>query len=74
MNYREKSEKLEKMVEQMENDDLTLEEMVSLYEKSTALYKELEEDLSALEQKVRILTEEMETEEMEKKEEEDESL
>lgn len=69
MNYREKSEKLEKMVEQMENDDLTLEEMVSLYEKSTALYKELEEDLSALEQKVRILTEEME-----KKEEEDESL
>ena len=69
MNYREKSEKLEKMVEQMENDDLTLEEMVSLYEKSTALYKELEEDLSALEQKVRILTEEME-----QKEEEDESL
>lgn len=69
MNYREKSEKLEKMVEQMENDDLTLEEMVSLYEKSTELYKDLEKDLSALEQKVRILTEEME-----KKEEEDESL
>lgn len=69
MNYREKSEKLEKMVEQMENDDLTLEEMVSLYEKSTALYKDLEKDLTALEQKVRILTEEME-----QKEEEDESL
>lgn len=69
MNYREKSEKLEKMVEQMENDDLTLEEMVSLYEKSTALYKDLEKDLTALEQKVRILTEEME-----KKEEEDESI
>lgn len=69
MNYREKSEKLEKMVEQMENDDLTLEEMVSLYEKSTALYKDLEKDLLALEQKVRILTEDME-----KKEEEDESL
>lgn len=69
MNYREKSEKLEKMVEQMENDDLTLEEMVSLYEKSTALYKDLEKDLTALEQKVRILTDEME-----KKEEEDESI
>lgn len=69
MNYREKSEKLERMVEQMENDDLTLEEMVSLYEKSTALYKDLEKDLTALEQKVRILTEEME-----KKEEEDESI
>lgn len=69
MNYREKSEKLEKMVEQMENDDLTLEEMVSLYEKSTALYKDLEKDHTALEQKVRILTEEME-----KKEEEDESI
>nr|WP_296153194.1 exodeoxyribonuclease VII small subunit [uncultured Peptoniphilus sp.] len=69
MNYREKSEKLEKMVEQMENDDLTLEEMVSLYEKSTALYKDLEKDLTALEQKVRILTEEME-----KKEEEDEPI
>lgn len=69
MNYREKSEKLEKMVEQIENDDLTLEEMVSLYEKSTALYKDLEKDLTALEQKVRILTEEME-----KKEEEDESI
>lgn len=71
MNYREKSEKLEKMVEQMENDDLTLEEMVSLYEKSTALYKDLEKDLSALEQKVRILTEEMEKKEGE---EENESL
>lgn len=69
MDYREKSEKLEKMVEQMENEDLTLEEMVSLYEKSTALYKDLEKDLTALEQKVRILTEEME-----KKEEEDESI
>lgn len=69
MNYREKSEKLERMVEQMENDDLTLEEMVSLYEKSTALYKDLEKDLTALEQKVRILTEEME-----KKEEEDEPI
>ncbi|KXB65148.1 exodeoxyribonuclease VII, small subunit [Aedoeadaptatus coxii] len=69
MNYREKSEKLEKMVEQMENDDLTLEEMVALYEKSTALYKELEKDLSSLEQKVRILTDGME-----KKEEDDESI
>ena len=69
MNYREKSEKLEKMVEQMENDDLTQEEMVPIYEKSTALYKDLEKDLTALEQKVRILTEEME-----KKEEEDEPI
>ncbi|WP_322622519.1 exodeoxyribonuclease VII small subunit [Aedoeadaptatus coxii] len=69
MNYREKSEKLEKMVEQMENDDLTLEEMVALYEKSTSLYKELEKDLSSLEQKVRILTDGME-----KKEEDDESI
>ncbi|CAC9929981.1 exodeoxyribonuclease VII, small subunit [Aedoeadaptatus coxii] len=69
MNYREKSEKLEKMVEQMENDDLTLEEMVALYEKSTSLYKELEKDLSSLEQKVRILTDGME-----KKEENDESI
>ena len=69
MNYREKSEKLEKMVEQMENDDLTLEEMVALYETSTSLYKELEKDLSSLEQKVRILTDGME-----KKEEDDESI
>lgn len=69
MNYREKSEKLEKMVEQMENDDLTLEEMVALYEKSTSLYKDLEKDLSSLEQKVRILTDGME-----KKEEDDESI
>ena len=69
MNYREKSEKLEKMVEQMENDDLTLEEMVALYEKSTSLYKELEKDLSSLEQKVLILTDGME-----KKEENDESI
>ena len=69
MNYREKSEKLEKMVEQMENDDLTLEEMVALYEKSTSLYKELEKDLSSLEQKVRMLTDGME-----KKEENDESI
>lgn len=69
MNYREKSEKLEKMVEQMENDDLTLEEMVALYEKSTSLYKELEKDLSSLEQKVRILTDGMD-----KKEEDDESI
>lgn len=60
MNYREKSEKLETLVETMENEDLTLEEMVALYEEGISLYKSLEKDLSSLEQKVRILTAEIE--------------
>ena len=41
----------------MENDDLSLEEMVKLYEEGTSLYRELEKDLKGLEQKVRVLTE-----------------
>lgn len=57
MNYKEKSDQLEKIVEKMENDDLSLEEMVKLYEEGTSLYCELEKDLKGLEQKVRVLTE-----------------
>ena len=57
MNYKEKSDQLEKIVEKMENDDLSLEEMVKLYEEGTSLYRELEKDLNGLEQKVRVLTE-----------------
>lgn len=57
MNYKEKSDQLEKIVEKMENDDLSLEEMVKLYEEGSALYRELEKDLKGLEQKVRVLTE-----------------
>ena len=54
MNYKEKSEQLEKIVER--------EEMVKLYEVATSLYRELEKDLKGLEQKVRVLTEGMEEE------------
>lgn len=57
MNYKEKSDQLEKIVEKMENDDLSLEEMVKLYEEGTSLYRELEKDLKGLEQKVCVLTE-----------------
>ncbi len=57
MNYKEKTDQLEKIVEKMENDDLSLEEMVKLYEEGTSLYRELEKDLKGLEQKVRVLTE-----------------
>lgn len=57
MNYKEKSDQLEKIVEKMENDDLSLEEMVKLYEEGTSLYRELEKDLKGLEQKVRVLME-----------------
>ena len=62
MNYKDKSEQLEKIVERMENEDLSLEEMVKLYEVATSLYRELEKDLKSLEQKVRVLTEGMEEE------------
>ena len=62
MNYKEKSEQLEKIVERMENEDLSLEEMVKLYEVATSLYRELEKDLKSLEQKVRVLTEGMDEE------------
>lgn len=62
MNYKEKSEQLERIVERMENEDLSLEEMVKLYEVATSLYKELEKDLKGLEQKVRVLTEGMDGE------------
>ena len=49
-------------MERMENEDLSLEEMVKLYEVATSLYRELEKDLKGLEQKVRVLTEGMEEE------------
>ena len=58
MNYKEKSEQLEKIVERMENEDLSLEEMVKLYEVATSLYRELEKDLKSLEsmnQKKKVL-------------------
>ncbi|MDQ0507750.1 exodeoxyribonuclease VII small subunit [Aedoeadaptatus ivorii] len=57
MNYKEKSDRLATIVETMENEDLSLEEMVQLYEEGIALYRALDEELSKLEQKVRILTE-----------------
>ena len=41
MNYKETSEHLEKIVERMENEDISLEEMVKLYEVATSLYREL---------------------------------
>ena len=41
MNYKDKSEQLEKIVERMENEDISLEEMVKLYEVATSLYREL---------------------------------
>ncbi|MDO5301014.1 MAG: exodeoxyribonuclease VII small subunit [Tissierellia bacterium] len=60
MNYREKSEALQKLLDAMNTGDLTIEEMIETYEKGVALYRELTEELQGFEQRITMLSEEKE--------------
>jgi len=51
-------EKLEKLVEQMEEGDLTLEESLKTFEEGIRLTRECQQALAAAEQKVKLLIEE----------------
>ncbi|MAM81469.1 MAG: exodeoxyribonuclease VII small subunit [Gammaproteobacteria bacterium] len=51
-------EKLEKLVETMEDGDLTLEESLTIFEEGVKLTRECQQALADAEQKVKILIEE----------------
>ena len=51
-------EKLEKLVEQMEDGDLTLEDSLKTFEEGIRLTRECQQALAAAEQKVKLLIEE----------------
>jgi len=51
-------EKLEKLVEKMEDGDLTLEESLKVFEEGVKLTRECQQALADAEQKVRVLMEE----------------
>ena len=51
-------EKLEKLVEQMEEGDLTLEESLKTFEEGIRLTRECQQALAAAEQKVKLLIQE----------------
>jgi len=56
--FEESLEKLEKLVEQMEEGDLTLEESLKTFEEGIKLTRECQQALSLAEQKVKLLIEE----------------
>ncbi|MGI6173847.1 MAG: exodeoxyribonuclease VII small subunit [Christensenellales bacterium] len=56
MRFEEGMTELETMVRQMESGDLPLEESFALYEKASALLKELQKLLEKHEQRVKLLT------------------
>ena len=51
-------DKLEKLVEKMEDGDLTLEESLKIFEEGVKLTKECQQALADAEQKVKLLIEE----------------
>jgi len=51
-------EKLEKLVEQMEDGDLTLEDCIKTFEEGIRLTRECQQALAAAEHKVKLLIEE----------------
>lgn len=51
-------ERLEKLVEQMEEGDLTLEDSLKTFEEGIRLTRECQQALAAAEQKVKLLIEE----------------
>ena len=56
--FEQSLEKLEKLVEQMEEGDLTLEESLKTFEEGIRLTRECQQALSSAEQKVKLLIEE----------------
>ncbi|MEG0772901.1 exodeoxyribonuclease VII small subunit [Clostridium sp.] len=58
--YEDKIKKLEEILSQMENSDLTLDESMTKYEEGIKLYKELYKLLGDAEGKIKILNDEKE--------------
>ncbi len=56
--FEESLARLEKLVEQMENGDLTLEESLRTFEEGIKLTRECQQALKSAEQKVKLLVEE----------------
>ena len=56
--FEESLEKLEKLVEKMEQGDLTLENSLKTFEEGIRLTRECQQELSKAEQKVKLLMEE----------------
>ncbi len=57
LSFEEKLEKLEGIVESLENGELALEKAVDRYQKGVRLHAELQADLDRMEKRVRMLTE-----------------
>lgn len=55
MDFEKKIEKLEKIVDQMEKGDLSLEKALSSFEEGVKLSKQCSEELEKAEQKVKML-------------------
>lgn len=60
-NYEESLKRLEEILEKLEDDNITLEENVKLYEEALAHHKNLMEILDREEGKIRMMTEEGES-------------
>lgn len=56
--YESSYAKLEKIVEDLQSDDISLEESINKYEEGLKLYKECSKILNEYEEKVKILMEE----------------
>ncbi|MCD1147147.1 exodeoxyribonuclease VII small subunit [Peptoniphilus sp. KCTC 25270] len=54
MKYKEGQEKLQKIVEEMNGGELSIEEMVEKYEEGMKIYKELSQMLTDFEQRVEV--------------------
>ena len=57
-NFEERLERLEKLAEKLREGKIPLEEAVALFEEGMKLARALEKDLSRVERKVQMLTEE----------------
>lgn len=69
--FEEQMAKLEKLVEDLEEGELTLEEAVDHYQKGVKLHKELAGHLERMERKIEVLTADGERKPFEDEEEED---
>lgn len=59
MNIDEKLKKLQEISEKLENNEITFEESLALFEEGSALIKELYSDLSKAKGKITILKQEL---------------
>jgi len=65
LGFEQRLERLEKLAEKLKEGSIPLEEAVALFEEGMKLSKSLERDLSRVERRVEILTQEPESEEEE---------